>query len=368
MLDCTRLLSLAVQCMARVPSLSTAVHLFCLQGAVVLVSAPAGPLTEGHLSPDDTPHTTYSYSPHPAAVAAAVRAQRWLASSSAGPLGEGQESPGDDDDNDQFTNEPHPAAAAARPRRWPASSAEAAGGRAFQVRASFEEELQRELSGEGQQLEAESASRQMSMQQHGSDAAIGAIISIHGGSTDAASASAASRVGRLSGASIVTGIAGDTGGGSVTSVSAQQQRHIMPGTSVQWVPGAGVVPADREDAAAAATLGVPIRSRRSSSTLSSSGNTAAPAPAAADPAAAAGTVADPREPEAAVADDVVAAEHSSTSSTSAAADTAAGAGRASEQQQGSPQAGPVKELWDTALMSYLQRDTALLEGITGGDT
>jgi hypothetical protein len=25
----------------------------------------------------------------------------------------------------------------------------------------------------------------------------------------------------------------------------------------------------------------------------------------------------------------------------------------------------VKGLWDTALMSYLQRDTALLEGITG---
>jgi hypothetical protein len=313
---------------------------------------------------------------------APAHTQRWLAASTAGPLAEGQESP--DDDADTFAYEPHPAAAG-RVRRWPASSAEAAGGRAFQVRASFEEELQRELSREGQQLKAESASRQMSMQQHGSDAAIGAIIGIHAGGNNAASAS------RLSGPNISTGIAGDTGGSSTTSSAQQQQqqqqqqqRHAMLGTSVQLVPGVGVVPADREDgAAAAATLGMPVRSRSSgalSSRGASSGNVAALAPPAAgdgdaaavagtvaDAAAVAGTVADPLEPEAAVADDAIADEHSSTSRASAAAaGIAVGTGSANEQQQGSPQAGLVKGLWDTALMSYLQRDTALLEGITGG--
>jgi hypothetical protein len=254
-------------------------------------------------------------------------------------------------------------------RRWPASSAEAAGGRAFQVRASFEEELQREFSREGQQLEAESASRQMLMQQHGSDAAIGAIIGIHAGGNNTASAS------RLPGSNISTSITGHDGDSSITSsAQQQQQRHAMYGTSVQLVPGVGVVPAERSDgAAAAATLGMPVRSR-SSNTLSSrgasSGNVAALAPAAADDgdaAAVAGTVADPREPEAAVADDAIADEHSTTSRASAAAaDIAAATDRATEQPQGRPQAGLVKGLWDTALMSYLQRDTALLEGITGG--
>jgi hypothetical protein len=170
----------------------------------------------------------------------------------------------------------------------------------------------------------------------------------------------------VSSTSSSTGVAGDTGGSSYSS--APQQPPVLSGTSVQWAPGVGVVPAVRQDAAAAATLGVAVRSGSSgdlSSSGAGSGHVAAPAPVAADPVpAAAGTVEDPREPEAAVAD-ATAAEQSSVAGPSVAADSAAGTERASGQQ-GSPQAGLVKGLWDTALMSYLQRDTALLEGITGG--
>ncbi|KAF6261638.1 hypothetical protein COO60DRAFT_743512 [Scenedesmus sp. NREL 46B-D3] len=320
-----------------------------LQGSAVMVSAPAGPLGEGRLPVEDEGEHAHSYAPHPAAVAAGARAQRWLASAPAGPQGEGRLASAEDDHSGRDQQHAADAAgAAAPPRPGPAASTEpAAGGRAFQVRQSFEEELRRELSQEGRQLAAESASRQLSTQQHGSDAAIGAMVSSNGRGMPGS----AREVGRAAGGSGSTLEGAGRGGARVPGPCSPQQRQLV-GTSVLLVPGVGVVPAEKGAAAsAAATLGVPLRS-----TL---GGTSSSDTAALDPDAA--VAADPWEQQAAAAHHAAAAEDSST----AVGRVSLGEQQQQQQQGVSPRGGLVEGLWDSALMSYLQRDTALLEGITG---
>jgi hypothetical protein len=229
------------------------------------------------------------------------------------------------------------------------------------MRTSFEAELQREVSREGHELDAESARRQLSMQQHGSNAAIGVIA----GSDSADRPGSASAAGRAptgsSSSNSDGGTAGIGGGSSYGCASSGLQQRQMPGTSVKWAPGVGVVPADREDAAAAATLGVPVRSR-SSSTLSSAGASGGNI-AALNPASVEARVAAKPQESRSTAGRAVEAEESSTAAV--VTGTPRAAQQQQQQQQGSPQGGLVQGLWDTALMSYLQRDTALLEGITG---